>query len=85
MAMVKKSITVTERQDAWIKAQIVTGDYGNESELLRDLIRRKQAQNTDIEVIRAALIKAEGGGMGGRTPEQIKQAVKKRLKINGSL
>ena len=83
--MVKKSITVTEQQDVWIKAQIVTGNYGNESEFLRDLIRKEQNQDADIEAIRVALIKAEGRGMGSRTPSQIKQAVKKRLKKNGNL
>ena len=83
--MVKKSITVTEQQDAWIKMQIVTGNYGNESEFLRDLIRKEQTQNADIDAIRAALIKAEGKGLGSRTPDQIKQAVQKRLKKNGKL
>ncbi len=53
----KKSITVTEQQDVWIKAQIVTGNYGNESEFLRDLIRKEQNQDADIEAIRVALIK----------------------------
>ena len=85
MAMVKKSITVTEQQDVWIKAQIVTGNYGNESEFLRDLIRKEQNQNADIEAIRVALIKAEGRGIGSRTPDQIKEAVHKRLKNNGNL
>jgi len=85
MTMVKKSITVTEQQDAWIKTQIVTGNYGNESEFLRDLIRKEQTQNADIDAIRAALIKAEGKGIGSRTSDQIKQAVQKRLKKNGKL
>ena len=85
MAMVKKSITVTEQQNVWIKAQIITGNYGNESEFLRDLIRKEQNKNADIEAIRVALIKAEGRGVGSRTPDQIKEAVQKRLKKNGSL
>ena len=85
MAMVKKSITVTDQQDAWIKTQIEKGDYGNESEVLRDLIRREQNQNAEIEAIRAALIKAEGRGLSTRTPDEIKQAVQKRLRKNGHL
>ena len=85
MAMVKKSITVTGQQDAWIKTQIEKGDYGNESEVLRDLIRREQNQNAEIEAIRAALIKAEGRGLSTRTPDEIKQAVQKRLRKNGRL
>ena len=42
MPMVKKSISVTEQQDIWISSQIKTGRYGNESEVVRDLIRERQ-------------------------------------------
>ncbi len=63
MPMVKKSISITDRQDRWIKAQIETGRYGNESEIIRELIRERQTRETEtpeeIEAIRAALIAAE--------------------------
>ncbi len=63
MPMVKKSISITDRQDSWIKAQIETGRYGNESEIIRELIRERQTRETEtpeeIEAIRAALIAAE--------------------------
>ena len=63
MPMVKKSISVTDRQDSWIKAQIETGRYGNESEVIRELIRERQNQETEtpeeIKAIRTALIAAE--------------------------
>jgi len=42
MPMVKKSISVTDRQDEWIKAQIASGHFGNESEVVRELIRERQ-------------------------------------------
>ena len=48
-------MTVTEQQYAWFKAQIVTGNYGNESKFLRDLIRKEQTQNADIDAICTAL------------------------------
>lgn len=32
MAIVKKSISVTDQQNNWIRAQIESGHYGNESE-----------------------------------------------------
>lgn len=41
MAMVKKSITVTEQQEQWMQAQLATGNYASDSELLRDLIRKE--------------------------------------------
>lgn len=66
MAMVKKSISVTDQQDSWIKAQIATGHFGNESEVVRELIRERQLRDQEtpeqIKAIRAALIEAEQSG-----------------------
>jgi antitoxin ParD1/3/4 len=62
MAMIKKSITVTDQQAQWIQSQISICDFDSDSEVLRDLIRKEQARNTEVETIRAALIKAEGMG-----------------------
>ena len=65
MAMVKKSISLTEQQDRWIKTQIATGRYGNESEIFRELIRERQAREQEspeeIEAINRALMAAEEG------------------------
>ncbi len=62
MSTTRKTITVTEQQDCWIKAQISAGAFTNDSEYIRDLIRRDQASMADIEAIRAALIVGEESG-----------------------
>ena len=62
MSTTRKTITVTDQQDGWIKAQIAAGKFTNDSEYIRDLIRRDQASNAEIETIRAALIDAEESG-----------------------
>ena len=62
MGTVRKTITLTEQQDSWIKAQIEAGHYTNDSEYIRDLIRREQERNAEIEAIRAALIEGEASG-----------------------
>lgn len=62
MGTTRKTITVTDKQDKWIKAQIAAGEFTNDSEYIRDLIRRDQARKADIEAIRAALIEAEQSG-----------------------
>ena len=51
MGTVRKTITLTEQQDGWIKAQISAGHYTNDSEYIRDLIRREQERNTEVEAI----------------------------------
>jgi putative addiction module CopG family antidote len=51
MGTVRKTITLTEQQDDWIKARIHAGHYTNDSECLRDLIRREQQRDADLEAI----------------------------------
>lgn len=58
----RKTITLTDQQDAWIKAQIESGGYTNDSELIRDLIRREQERSAEIEHIRKSLIDGELSG-----------------------
>lgn len=62
MGTVRKTITVTDQQDGWIKAQIEAGHYTNDSEYIRDLIRREQERSAEIESIRAALKEGEASG-----------------------
>ena len=42
METIRKTISVTEQQDQWIKAQIERGKFTNDSEYIRDLNRRDQ-------------------------------------------
>lgn len=62
MGTVRKTITLTDLQDQWIKAQIRAGHYANDSECIRDLIRREQERSAEIEAIRSALIEGEASG-----------------------
>jgi antitoxin ParD1/3/4 len=59
---VRKTITLTGQQDDWVKAQIEAGRYTNDSEAIRDLIRREQERTAATEAIRAALIEGEASG-----------------------
>ena len=85
MTVVRKTITLTEQQDEWVKTRIATGDFTNDSEYFRDLIRRDQARNAELEVIRAALIEGEQSGVSTRSVEDILQAARARLKRDGTI
>lgn len=85
MPMIKKSITVTDQQEQWIQAQMASGHYASDSEVLRDLIRKEQMRNAQIESIRKELIKAECRGFTDKSPKDIMQAVIKRKQANGEL
>ncbi len=62
MSTVRKTITVTDQQNRWIAAQVDAGRFTNDSELIRDLIRREQARSIELEAIRQALIEGEQSG-----------------------
>ena len=82
MGMVKKSISITEQQDNWIKAQIETGHFGNESEIIRELIRERQMRQQEspaqIEATRAALIEGEQSGFTDRSVDEIWEDARRR-------
>lgn len=62
MSTVRKTITLTDQQDNWIKAQILAGHYTNDSEYIRDLIRREQERSAQLDAMRAALVEGENSG-----------------------
>lgn len=76
--MIKKSITVTDQQDAWIKSRIASGQYGNDSEVLRDLIRKEQARMEQLETLRNAIEEGERSGVSQRSGKDIIDNVKQR-------
>ncbi len=85
MAMVKKSITVTDQQEAWIQSQLASGNYGTDSELIREALREKQARLAEIEHIRGKLIAAEKSGFIDKDRDEILKGFKDRLRANGEL
>jgi antitoxin ParD1/3/4 len=68
MATVRKTVTLTDAQDDWIKAQIANGDYTNDSEYLRDLVRRDQEKS---RVLKAAIDEGLASGPSTRSIDDI--------------
>ena len=71
MALVKKSITVTDRQERWIRSQIESGEYGSDSEYVRDLIRRDQEQSGQFRALKQAIQDGLRSDVGEKTVNQI--------------
>ncbi len=85
MATVRKTITLSDQQGEWIRSRITSGDFTNDSEYIRDLIRRDQERHAGIDQLRAALIEGERSGISGRTPQDIRKAARERLEADGHL
>ncbi len=84
METTRKTITVTEQQDQWIKSQIERGKFTNDSEYIRDLIRRDQ-DSAKFQTLKDAIQEGLDSGVSDRTVPQIMEEVETRLKANGRL
>jgi len=80
MGTVRKTITLTDKQDEWVKAQIASGDYTNDSEYFRDLIRRDQEQNAKFRLLKQAIQEGLDGGISDRTVGKIWAEAEARYK-----
>lgn len=71
MATIRKTITLSDQQDAWIKAQIARGLFTNDSEYIRDLVRRDQEGQNRLADLRAAIAEGLDSGLSERSLDDI--------------
>ena len=72
MATIRKSITFTDQQDNWIKLKIENGDYTNDSEYIRDLVRKDQQENMKLAELKNAI---DEGLQSGRSSLKINDII----------
>ena len=81
--MARQSISFTEPNDEWLKAQLENKEYSSKSEVVNDLIRQARKQQVQVDWLKAKLEKAEKSGFTNDSKEQILKQSKKML--NGEL
>ncbi len=69
--MGRQSISFTEPNDNWLKAQVDNNEYSSKSELVNDLIRQARKQQKQIDWIAAKIDKAEKSGFTSDSKAQI--------------
>ena len=85
MSTVRKTITFTEKQDKWIKSQIKAGEFTNDSEYLRDLVRRDQAKKAKFSALKAAITEGMDSGISDKSVTDIMKEVEERMRADGRL
>ena len=77
MKTTRKTITLSEQQDAWVKA---SGDYTNDSKYFRDMIRRDQQESSEMLALKKAIQEGLDGGISKRSVGEIWQEAERRHK-----
>jgi antitoxin ParD1/3/4 len=85
MSTIRKTLTFTEQQDKWIKAQIQGGEFTNESEYIRHLIREDQARNKRFTALQESIQEGIDSGISEKTVKDIMDEVQSRLKSDGQI
>tara|TARA_R110001592_G_C13134020_1_gene746799 strand:+ start:44 stop:298 length:255 start_codon:yes stop_codon:yes gene_type:complete len=75
METVRKSITFTSQQNEWIRLQIEKGDFTNDSEYIRDLVRKDQSQNLKLVELKNAIDIGFNSGVSSKKISDIMQDV----------
>jgi len=77
--MVRQSISFTQPNDEWLKAQVNSKEYASKSELINDLIRQARKQQAEIDWVRTKLEKAEKSGFTADSKEDILNQAKSNI------
>jgi antitoxin ParD1/3/4 len=84
MATIRKTITLSDTQDAWIKSQISRGLFANDSEYIRDLLRRDQTQQDQLAELKQSIAEGLESGLSDKSLKDVWGAAEARHnKLNG--
>ena len=75
METIRKSITFTNQQNEWIKLQIEKGDFTNDSEYIRDLVRKDQSENLKLLELKNAIDIGLNSGVSQKSISDLMKAV----------
>lgn len=78
--MPRRTISITDTHDEWLKAQVASGQYRSESEVISDLIREQQQRDAGIEAIRLVMAEDDKCAPGTPTPTDVRTAMQERLR-----
>lgn len=82
--MIRKTISMPDEMGAWIEARVKSGQYGNDSEYLRDLVRRDQERTAATVRFQTLLDEGMASGVSEATMEEIWGEAMRRRKSKSS-
>lgn len=83
--MASMSVSLSDQLRGFIKSRVQSGDYHNESEYIRDLVRKDREKLSDDQKLLNLLRQSEQSGVSSSTLPELMSSVKERLKQDGRL
>ena len=80
--MATMNISLPDQMKAWVEAQAETGQYGNSSDVVRDLIRKAQSREAKVAHMQRLVDEARAKGLSNRSVEEIWESAVARHKAS---
>ncbi len=85
MATIRKSITFTDTLSNWMQSLVASGEYANESEYVRELVRKDREKNAKLQALREAIDEGLKSGVSSRSVADILKSKEAQLRRDGRL
>ncbi len=76
--MATMNISLTQKLKSFVDSKVESGDYGNASEFMRDLIRKEQERQAAIAEIQALILEGEASGYVPFDPDEFREELRLR-------
>ena len=76
--MATMNVSLPNPMKDWIETQVKSGQYGNASDYVRDLIRRDQLDREQIKLLQQAISKGFESGISDRSMLDILKEARKK-------
>ena len=80
MGTVRKTVTLTDQQERWMRVRTAAGDFTSDSEYIRELIRRDQEESIKLQALKSAIQEGLESGVSDKTVPKIMEEVEARLR-----
>ena len=79
--MIRKTISMPDAMSRYIDKRVKAGQYGNDSEYIRDLVRKDQGRSQAIANVQKAIDEGLASGVSDRTVDEIFAEAKRRVAL----
>lgn len=79
--MTRQSITLAQKNDEWLKAQIEQEEFNSKSEAINYLIKQAREQEAYYDYVRMKIEKGEKSGFSTKTKEELLAEIKSKLNV----
>jgi antitoxin ParD1/3/4 len=76
--MATMNVSLTPKLKAFVDSRVESGDYGNASEYVRELLRKEQERQKAIAEIQALIDEGEASGFEPFDPDTFREEMRKR-------